>query len=87
MCADRMGSILVSKIEVGDHVIIRGGSVHWLVLGIPELAQKWVYLRSGMTGRHRFERLRDVRLYKKGNPSNIRLARGVGFEEPEDCGD
>lgn len=62
------------SIEIGDHVTVGDGSVHWIVLGFPELAETWVYLKSGMTGRMRFEKLKNVRLYAKRSEATVYLA-------------
>lgn len=62
-----MESTQLKKIEVGDHVTIGDGTIHWVVLKVQENPERWVYLESGMTGRRRVEEERNVKLFRKGN--------------------
>lgn len=50
-------------IEVGDHVYVRGGRVHWVVVGIKSGRAT---LCSGMTGRHSSSRVEELTLHTKG---------------------
>lgn len=70
----------MDKIEVGDHVTIGTGTVHWIVEGItPGIAREgnepkysYYHLRSGLSGIKRTEVIGEdtvqLELHTKGTP-------------------
>lgn len=68
-----MESTQPRKIEVGDHVTIGNGKVHWVVIGPLRVEFEGsievdeFLLESGMTGRRRSEGIGNVKLFRKGN--------------------
>lgn len=56
--------------EVGDWVICPTGSVHWQVEHISsKIDPLGVFLRSGMSGRARYEAYSNLVMFKKGDGS------------------
>lgn len=58
-------------LQVGDHVTVGSGEVHWIIDRISPAAhqhpiQPFVRLVSGMTGRHRVACLSELRLHSRG---------------------
>lgn len=66
----------IDLIEVGDHVTVGNGTVHWVVIGLPELGETWATLESGMTDRRMYVPLRRVKLYRKGGAASVSMAQG-----------
>ena len=54
-------------IEVGDHVLVGSGQIHWIIQRIDSrIDPLGVLLKSGMTERRRYENFESLTLYQKG---------------------
>lgn len=55
------------EIEVGDHVTVGNGKVHWIVTMIyGDDYPGVVSLKSGQTGMHRYAQMEELTLHTKG---------------------
>ena len=59
-------------IEVGDHVTIGSGKVHWVVDHLSYYG--YAELTSGMTGKRWRAKIDELKIYRKGDAPAVRVA-------------